>query len=225
MRVKASYEGGYLTFSEEVEGEVGIYYAGKRLRDYTMIRKYPMLALYTVYVGDQVRYLNYFKKERDFRGDRVQIKPLYGGYILNDSEEGVVFGRCVRVGDTFVMPLTGMKLSVTSETVNPFLEFNGSVRVRGDYTAKLRRCILDAGIDVTVKLEGDEWKPVCVDGKVVTFEKDVMGIPEVLKCVAVREGKLKILSDVTFALSEVYIMLKKGLRTKYKAKLKVQPFN
>ncbi len=220
------WKDGYLTFSEEVEGEVGIYYAGMRLRDYTMIRKHPMLALYTIYVGDQARYLNYFKKEQEFRGSAVKIHPVYGGYFLDDSEEGIVFFRCVRVGDTYVVPLTGMNVYVGAEKDGcPHVNYGRELLVSGDYTVKVRRCILDAGVDVTEEIGKNDvaWKPVKVDGKIVSFNAKVIGIPEEIKRVAVKRKKIRILSDVTFALSELYVMLKKGLRTKYKIKLKVQP--
>ncbi len=229
--LEVEYENGYLTFSEEVEGEVGIYFAGKRLRDYTMIRKHPMLALYTVYVGDQARYLNYFKKEGEFRGDRVKLSPFYGGYILNDSEEGVIFGRCVKVENVFIMPLVGMRLEVEAgeagvKTPELKIEFGEILRVfDGDSSLRIRRCILDAGVDVTEEIGRGKiiWKPVCVEGGVVSFEKGVIGIPEEVRRVTVRRGKLRILSDASFALSELYLVAKRGLIKSKSVRLRVLP--
>ncbi len=228
MKPDIEYENGYLTFSEEVEGEVGIYFAGKRLRDYTMIRKHPMLALYTVYVGDQARYLNYFRSEGKFRGNRVRVDPFYGGYILDDSEEGVVFGRCVRVGNSYFMPLTGMKLEVAAENVRNNgikVEYGDELKVSGDYSFRIRRCILDAGVDVSEDIGKGRavWKPVYVKAGIVSFKKGVMGIPDELREVTVKRGKVRILSDASFALSEIYLVAKRGLIRGKSVRLKVFP--
>ena len=225
--LKVEYENGYLTFSEEVEGEIGIYFAGKRLRDYTMIRKHPMLALYTVYVGDQARYLNYFRKDGEFRGERIRLSPFYGGYILDDSEEGVVFGRCVRVGDAFIMPLTGMRLEVSADGGIKGLKSGEVLKVSGENgeSLRIRRCILDAGVDVTEEVGRGkvEWRPVCAEGGIISFRKDVMGIPEAIRDVTVRRGKIRILSDASFALSELYLVVKRGLIGSKSVRLRVYP--
>ncbi len=224
--VKVSWNRGYLNFSEEVEGEVGIYYAGKRLRDYTMIRKHPMLALYTIYVGDQARYLNYFKSEGKFKGSSIELSPLYGGYMLDESEEGIVFFRCVKIGDSFVVPITNLQLLVEAENDGcSSVNYGEEVSVSGEYTVKVRRCILDAGVDVTEEIGKNdvEWKPVIAEKGLISFKKDVVGIPEEIKRCTIKRGKIRILSDATFALSETYLILKRGFRTKYKIKLNIFP--